>query len=273
MACCTWMLWIGCFPWMLWPMYALLFLLSALVLRVFCLPPQDCILRPSLLEKHAADFTNNIKVNNLSQSLSNSPAGSFLHMDSSSQICLSWWCSCRWHSFAIFFSTISYCLSILLGRRVHCSVTNIFIQTVSSVCHLLSDDHLSSVLKWGLQSKVEAKQLFMLATKPSPAASQHFRTGSPKFSTQISGDCTPALGYCFWWLISWDWHNYLLGTSRFVDGLLNVSKGIKRRELRDWSGSVVETTYALSGLHGRSYIRRESHQRDLQITVLFLGVA
>jgi hypothetical protein len=69
---------------------------------------KDCILRPSLLEKHAADFTNNIK------------------------------------------------------------------------------------------SKVEAKQLFMLATKPSPAASQHFRTGSPKFSTQISGDCTPALGYCFW---------------------------------------------------------------------------
>ncbi len=85
MASCTLMLWIWCFPWMLWPLHALLFLLSALVLWVFCLPPQDYILRPSLLEKHAADFMNNIKVNNLSQSLSNSPACSFLHMDSSSQ--------------------------------------------------------------------------------------------------------------------------------------------------------------------------------------------
>jgi hypothetical protein len=65
----------------------------------------------------------------------------------------------------------------------------------------------------------------------------------------------------------------LLGTSRFVDGLLNVSKGIKQRELWDWSGSVVETTYALSELHGMSYIWWESHQKDLQTMVLFLGVA
>ncbi len=150
MASCTLMLWIWCFPWMLWPLHALLFLLSALVLRVFCWSPQDYILRPSLLEKHAADFMNNIKVNNLSQSLSNSPACSFLHMDSSSQICLFWWCSCTCHSFAAFFSTISYCLSILLGWWVHCSVMNIFILIVSFVCHLLSDDHLLSVLKWGL---------------------------------------------------------------------------------------------------------------------------
>jgi hypothetical protein len=55
-----------------------------------------------------------------------------LHMDSSSQICLSWWC-CRWHSFATFFSTISYCLSILFGWWVHCSVMNIFIQ-ISVIC-------------------------------------------------------------------------------------------------------------------------------------------
>jgi len=81
---------------------------------------------------------------------------------------------------------------------VHCSVMNIFIQIVSLVCHLLSDDHLLSVLKWGLQSKVQVIQLFMLARKPSPAAFHYFRTWSPKFSTQISGDCTPALGYCFW---------------------------------------------------------------------------
>jgi hypothetical protein len=47
----------------------------------------------------------------------------------------------------------------------------IFIQIVSSVWHLLCDDHLSSVLKRGLQSKVQAKQLFMLTRKPSPAAS------------------------------------------------------------------------------------------------------
>jgi hypothetical protein len=37
----------------------------------------------------------------------------------------------------------------------------------------------------------------MLARKPSPAASQYFRTWSQKFSTQISGDCTPALGTIF----------------------------------------------------------------------------
>ncbi len=128
MASCTVMLWILCFPWMLWPLHALLFLLSALVLRVFCLPQQDYILRPSLLEMHAADFMNCIKVNNLSQYLSNSPACSFLHMDSSSQICLSWWCSCRSHSFATFFSTINYCLSILLGWWVYCSVMNMFIR-------------------------------------------------------------------------------------------------------------------------------------------------
>jgi len=195
-----------------------------------------------------------------------------LHVPSS-QICLSWWCSCRWHSFATFFSTISYCLLILFRWWVHCSVMNIFIQIVSFVCHLLSDDHLLSVLKWGLQSKVQVIQLFMLARKPSPAASQYFRTWSPKFSAQISGDCTPALGYCFWWLLSWDWHNYLLGTSRFVDGLLNVSKGIKQRELWDWSASVVETSCALSELHGMSYIWWESHQRDLQTVLLFLGVA
>jgi hypothetical protein len=43
---------------------------------------------------------------------------------------------------------------------------------VSFACHLLCDDHLLSVLKWGLQRKVQVIQLFMLARKPSPAASQ-----------------------------------------------------------------------------------------------------
>ncbi len=128
-------------------------------------------------------------------------------------------------------------------------------------------------VEMGVAEQGSSDTVIYACRKPSPAASQYFRTWSQKFSTQISGDCTPALGYCFWWLISWDWQNYLLGTSRFVDGLLNVSKGIKQRELWDWSGSVVETTYALSELHGMSYIWWESHQKDLQTMVLFLGVA
>ncbi len=102
----------------------------------------------------------------------------------------------------------------------------------------------------------------MLARKPSPAASQYFRTWSQKISMQISGDCTPALGHCFWWLISWDWHNYLLETSRFVDGLLNVSKGIKRRELWDWSGSVCwNNVCPLSCMACLTY--DESHTREI----------
>jgi hypothetical protein len=64
-------------------------------------------------------------------------------------------------------------------------------------CNILQHYQLLFVdFTW--MSKVQVIQLFMLARKPSSAASQYFRTWSPKFSTQISGDCTPALGYCFW---------------------------------------------------------------------------